>query len=128
MTMLKQRRTSTQLKVLIIKMVVCERVQADSIKIFCCVFQYDFLERQLTDKAADKSRIPNLFSKASKERTTPSTEVSEASDHIRKEMGELKKRLDCLDKRSEEHTSELQSRPHISYAVFCLKKKTQNTN
>ena len=24
---------------------------------------------------------------------------------------------------SEEHTSELQSRPHISYAVFCLKKK-----
>ena len=25
-------------------------------------------------------------------------------------------------KRSEEHTSELQSRPHISYAVFCLKK------
>ena len=25
--------------------------------------------------------------------------------------------------RSEEHTPELQSRPHISYAVFCLKKK-----
>src|SRR5213594_4686373 len=25
--------------------------------------------------------------------------------------------------RSEEHTSELQSRPLISYAVFCLKKK-----
>ena len=24
--------------------------------------------------------------------------------------------------RSEEHTSELQSRVHISYAVFCLKK------
>ena len=28
-------------------------------------------------------------------------------------------------RRSEEHTSELQSRPHISYAVFCLKKKKQ---
>ena len=28
-----------------------------------------------------------------------------------------------LSSRSEEHTSELQSRPHISYAVFCLKKK-----
>src|ERR1044071_3486774 len=27
--------------------------------------------------------------------------------------------------RSEEHTSELQSRVDISYAVFCLKKKTQ---
>src|SRR3546814_6114419 len=27
--------------------------------------------------------------------------------------------------RSEEHTSELQSLMHISYAVFCLKKKTR---
>ena len=27
--------------------------------------------------------------------------------------------------RSEEHTSELQSRETISYAVFCLKKKKQ---
>src|SRR3546814_10432371 len=30
-------------------------------------------------------------------------------------------------KRSEEHTSELQSLMRISYAVFCLKKKTFNT-
>src|SRR3546814_6645079 len=30
--------------------------------------------------------------------------------------------------RSEEHTSELQSLMRISYAVFCLKKKTQNDN
>src|SRR3546814_9201216 len=30
-------------------------------------------------------------------------------------------------KRSEEHTSELQSLMRISYAVFCLKKKKQNT-
>src|SRR3546814_3363719 len=30
--------------------------------------------------------------------------------------------------RSEEHTSELQSLMRISYAVFCLKKKTQNTS
>src|SRR3546814_6666755 len=29
--------------------------------------------------------------------------------------------------RSEEHTSELQSLMRISYAVFCLKKKTQKT-
>src|SRR3546814_3126886 len=33
-----------------------------------------------------------------------------------------------LDKRSEEHTSELQSLMRISYAVFCLKKKNKNTN
>src|SRR3546814_6826128 len=30
-------------------------------------------------------------------------------------------------RRSEEHTSELQSLMRISYAVFCLKKKTQTT-
>src|SRR3546814_9192952 len=29
-----------------------------------------------------------------------------------------------LERRSEEHTSELQSLMRISYAVFCLKKKT----
>src|SRR3546814_2758876 len=35
-------------------------------------------------------------------------------------------RLDDL-RRSEEHTSELQSLMRISYAVFCLKKKTHQT-
>src|SRR3546814_5866946 len=30
----------------------------------------------------------------------------------------------CCQRRSEEHTSELQSLMRISYAVFCLKKKT----
>src|SRR3546814_6773481 len=35
-------------------------------------------------------------------------------------------RLSCASfKRSEEHTSELQSLMRISYAVFCLKKKQQ---
>src|SRR3546814_9116888 len=32
------------------------------------------------------------------------------------------------DDRSEEHTSELQSLMRSSYAVFCLKKKTNTTN
>src|SRR3546814_16645898 len=31
-------------------------------------------------------------------------------------------------RRSEEHTSELQSLMRISYAVFCLKKKNKTTN
>src|SRR5213076_3627419 len=39
---------------------------------------------------------------------------------------------DCLQRfngmRSEEHTSELQSLPTISYAVFCLKKKKKISN
>src|SRR3546814_3858384 len=33
-----------------------------------------------------------------------------------------------LEARSEEHTSELQSLMRISYAVFCLKKKTNQTH
>src|SRR3546814_3418657 len=33
-----------------------------------------------------------------------------------------------VDRRSEEHTSELQSLMRISYAVFCLKKKKKNTS
>src|SRR3546814_4040017 len=32
------------------------------------------------------------------------------------------------DRRSEEHTSELQSLMRISYAVFCLKKKKKQKN
>src|SRR3546814_6461119 len=38
-----------------------------------------------------------------------------------------KARRDRHAARSEEHTSELQSLMRISYAVFCLKKKTQMT-
>src|SRR3546814_8882449 len=39
----------------------------------------------------------------------------------------VRAREDLLDIRSEEHTSELQSLMRISYAVFCLKKKTNET-
>src|SRR3546814_7333209 len=42
---------------------------------------------------------------------------------LRKEVLELAVKL----RRSEEHTSELQSLLRISYAVFCLKKKKQTT-
>src|SRR3546814_6071356 len=35
---------------------------------------------------------------------------------------------DADDRRSEEHTSELQSLMRISYAVFCLKKKKKTQN
>src|SRR3546814_2571962 len=47
---------------------------------------------------------------------------------LRETMKDLEKRLDPrrfqrVHRRSEEHTSELQSLMRISYAVFCLKKK-----
>src|SRR3546814_4061208 len=39
------------------------------------------------------------------------------------EGGNCRIMMQPLDRRSEEHTSELQSLMRISYAVFCLKKK-----
>src|SRR3546814_9168774 len=45
-------------------------------------------------------------------------------DHGRHAEGKSRR---ILAGRSEEHTSELQSLMRISYAVFCLKKKTKKT-
>src|SRR3546814_9033060 len=46
--------------------------------------------------------------------------------HARKRLPARDPRLAPPRSRSEEHTSELQSLMRISYAVFCLKKKTKN--
>src|SRR3546814_6123781 len=49
--------------------------------------------------------------------------------NYRKEILLKRQSEDCglpLEDRSEEHTSELQSLMRISYAVFCLKKKTDH--
>src|SRR3546814_9119264 len=42
-------------------------------------------------------------------------------------LDELAEAYDGKVRRSEEHTSELQSLMRISYAVFCLKKNNQTT-
>ena len=62
-------------------------------------------------------------------------ELAEMITSIRKDrrMGKIVSALEkryritdrLLEARSEEHTSELQSHSFISYAVFCLKKKTR---
>src|SRR3546814_3074628 len=44
------------------------------------------------------------------------------------ELGHIGDPMMDLAARSEEHTSELQSLMRTSYAVFCLKKKNQQTN
>src|SRR3546814_5223838 len=41
------------------------------------------------------------------------------------DVGTARGLINCPASRSEEHTSELQSLMRISYAVFCLKKKTK---
>src|SRR3546814_1570276 len=50
-----------------------------------------------------------------------------AADHRRRRLHRVPthpERIDPHRARSEEHTSEIQSLMRISYAVFCLKKKT----
>src|SRR3546814_2507600 len=42
------------------------------------------------------------------------------------DLDDLDELIQEVAERSEEHTSELQSLMRISYAVFCLKHKTQN--
>src|SRR3546814_8378695 len=49
--------------------------------------------------------------------------IGHALNHILKDM--VCRTQNLLGKRSEEHTSELQSLMRISYAVFCLTKKNQ---
>src|SRR3546814_2951220 len=52
---------------------------------------------------------------------TPSSSAKRASSSIHPRTSPLG--AGTLSRRSEEHTSELQSLMRISYAVFCLKKK-----
>src|SRR3546814_16540093 len=47
---------------------------------------------------------------------------------FRKRLLQPLPRPSCHARRSEEHTSELQSLMRISYAVFCLKKNTQQSH
>src|SRR3546814_4452134 len=49
-------------------------------------------------------------------------------ERLDRELEQLRRRGAADRKRSEEHTSELQSLMRISYAVFCLKKKKTTKN
>src|SRR3546814_10851682 len=57
-------------------------------------------------------------------------EIYKLESPYRTALEDLKERgvLLAQCERSEEHTSELQSLMRISYAVFCLKKKTKHQN
>src|SRR3546814_3885228 len=52
--------------------------------------------------------------------------VRAEADHVVGEADPEQEQAGQRQQRSEEHTSELQSLMRISYAVFCLKKKTKH--
>src|SRR3546814_6230005 len=57
----------------------------------------------------------------------PAPEPAQREDDKLAVRNAAMRRHEFGDRRSEEHTSELQSLMRISYAVFCLKKKTNHT-
>src|SRR3546814_5406923 len=65
------------------------------------------------------ARFPNLY--------FPGGPHAAAGNNPRYNGDQVDFVTDLLVHRSEEHTSELQSLMRISYAVFCLKKKTITT-
>src|SRR3546814_2589825 len=96
------------------------------------------LRSRLTDPSVRK---PKLFERMTTrdgqplflvDRLSPSDDMGSgfraavAPRHVCRQRGAKGRRTDArLHGRSEEHTSELQSLMRISYAVFCLKKKTK---
>src|SRR3546814_8353596 len=67
----------------------------------------------------ESRKLPSIFATGSTDSTRPHTACHESLNHFACGSDLLPPR----PKRSEEHTSELQSLMRISYAVFCLKKK-----
>src|SRR3546814_4159250 len=59
---------------------------------------------------------------------TPAHRRFESIGAVGRQIGRQRRLEDCGARRSEEHTSELQSLMRISYAVFCLKKKQKDTH
>src|SRR3546814_5025660 len=73
------------------------------------------------------TRTDTLFPYTTLFRSRPTTNKNAiiVSDYRMLKVDTLDNRT--ISDRSEEHTSELQSLMRISYAVFCLKKKNNNT-
>src|SRR3546814_1547726 len=111
------------------------------------LFPYTTLFRSCQPRTCRDSTAPGLAPPA--QGRPPGRDCSPASGRRREDWGSLRRSgragrrghpagstatfllVDLLEnrkKRSEEHTSELQSLMRISYAVFCLKKTTKQTN
>src|SRR3546814_2334237 len=58
-----------------------------------------------------------------KKASTAAEEKDDEIAQLKAQLELLNSKIDRLGKRTEEHTSELQSLMRISYAVFCLQKK-----
>src|SRR3546814_5155103 len=91
------------------------------------LFPYTTLFRS-SDRAprSDRIRPRRLLARRADERARGRCGNEAAAADPRRHGPRGPRRLAAARARSEEHTSELQSLMRISYAVFCLKKKTKH--
>src|SRR3546814_5285414 len=89
------------------------------------LFPYTTLFRSLIKPYLDIDLLYYDLSVENRDKTEDKVTV-ESAEAIKKHGVGVKCATITPDERSEEHTSELQSLMRISYAVFCLKKKTIN--
>src|SRR3546814_3653963 len=76
--------------------------------------------------AVDRHRVPAVRHVAGRQRRVPAgRQQCQCQSPDRRQPDLADRAAADLAERSEEHTSELQSLMRISYAVFCLKKKTE---
>src|SRR3546814_4397668 len=87
------------------------RAQQEALGHDCDILRSDNLAEQLLDVLMNVAQMPAVDQAMPRRLESVQREAS---------VGEMGSR------RSEEHTSELQSLMRISYAVFCLKKKKKN--
>src|SRR3546814_75273 len=80
---------------------------------------------QVTSKVWDYIKANGLQDKTDKRQINPDAKLGAVIGNAQISMFKM---TAAVSKRSEEHTSELQSLMRISYAVFCLKKKYLHKN
>src|SRR3546814_8553288 len=87
------------------------------------------VERDFAD--VDRLRVQQVrgfLSVRTEQRRSIDDRITEAGDDVRELVRQLVAEVrDFVTRRSEEHTSALQSLMRISYAVFCLKQKISRT-
>src|SRR3546814_2695897 len=87
--------------------------RTDTLFPYTTLFRSEFDRTSRSDRCRDRGRSENR--------------AAAHRDHIRQQDASSQVPPGTRGNRSEEHTSELQSLMRRSYAVFCLKKKHQNT-
>src|SRR3546814_5274826 len=86
----------------------------------------EFLEAIARDEGENRSSDEHLMFYRVAESVRRACETEGLGpNELRARLTQARRTLSDVAVRSEEHTSELQSLMRISYAVFCLKKKTK---